>query len=519
MNANSLTLRITHPDGSTRESRIEQESIILGSGSNAQLRLPDLKVSNQHLMLKVANNVITAIDLASEHGTTLREMRILSPVSLTPGDVLRLGQSSVEVVVVQQAARSPVGELPNLVFPRMAPAAPHAPLPHAVMARMSAPPGLSSRSVQGSAAFKLQPRSEPARPAIATAKSMSSPEEKAWRLLAGPLPKDAEPTEAAHVLQASMVWHDQILAVEHLAEGVPVTLGSDSSNVFPLEAAGLGRRFELGSNTGRRLQLKLPREAEVTLYRNDSTVSWAALQEAGRVSRSPAGQLAVEVSLHERARVRIGALSFLLRFVKPAPEVSVRKQMDRDTALFLSMLGASSLLAILGGVWLYLRPPHALTGAENLQNQAQYVRMIMKPAPRAPVKASPLDKKPGASEGELAKNDEGRMGKPEAKKLEADPSKSGAPKPDKRAQDLKRVRNAGLLGALAKGDAASSVFGPGGLGSGINHALGGLKAGAGAGDARGVGGFGARGTGVGGGGLGLTAGGLGTKGMGSGRQH
>jgi TonB family protein len=60
------------------------------------------------------------------------------------------------------------------------------------------------------------------------------------------------------------------------------------------------------------------------------------------------------------------------------------------------------------------------------------------------------------------------------------------------------------------------VFGPGGLGTGINNALGGLKAGAGLGDAQGVGGLGSRGNGPGGGGTALGIGGLGTKGNGRG---
>jgi hypothetical protein len=53
------------------------------------------------------------------------------------------------------------------------------------------------------------------------------------------------------------------------------------------------------------------------------------------------------------------------------------------------------------------------------------------------------------------------------------------------------------------------VFGPGGLGSGVNNALGGLK-GASMGDAGGAGGLGSRGTGAGGGGTGLGIGGLGS---------
>ncbi|MFY0575853.1 AgmX/PglI C-terminal domain-containing protein [Cystobacter fuscus] len=88
---------------------------------------------------------------------------------------------------------------------------------------------------------------------------------------------------------------------------------------------------------------------------------------------------------------------------------------------------------------------------------------------------------------------------------------------NKKEQDRKTIAQVGLLGAMKglKGG-ASDVFGPGGLGTGINTALGGLKSGAGMGDAQGVGGLGSRGQGTGGGGTGLGMGGLGTKGNGRG---
>ncbi|MGQ0507032.1 MAG: hypothetical protein ACT4TC_17125, partial [Myxococcaceae bacterium] len=84
----------------------------------------------------------------------------------------------------------------------------------------------------------------------------------------------------------------------------------------------------------------------------------------------------------------------------------------------------------------------------------------------------------GVAEGAKAKDKEGKFGKQEAKKDEADPSKKGSPVVDenKREQDRKKVMSAGLLGALGGASgAASNVFGPGGLGTGINNALGGLK--------------------------------------------
>src|SRR4029077_12525385 len=149
-------------------------------------------------------------------------------------------------------------------------------------------------------------------------------------------------------------------------------------------------------------------------------------------------------------------------------------------------------------------------------NPAKYVKMIVRPEKEKALKKLDLS---GLEEGKKPKDDEGKFGKKDEKKDKADPSKKGSPIVDanKREEDRKKVMAAGLLGALGgAAGGASNVFGPGGLGTGINNALGGLKGGAGLGDAHGVGGLGSRGTGPGGGGTGLGLGGLGTKGMGHG---
>jgi hypothetical protein len=118
----------------------------------------------------------------------------------------------------------------------------------------------------------------------------------------------------------------------------------------------------------------------------------------------------------------------------------------------------------------------------------------------------------GSKGGGKHKDEEGKFGKKEAKQKDALASAKGAPKvdPNKREKDRKIALNAGILGALkgGKAEAVSNVFGPGGLGTGINNALGGLR-GTAMGDAGGMGGLGSRGTGPGGGGNSLGIGGLG----------
>ena len=92
-------------------------------------------------------------------------------------------------------------------------------------------------------------------------------------------------------------------------------------------------------------------------------------------------------------------------------------------------------------------------------------------------------------------------------------SKKGAPKvdPNKREEDRKIAQNAGIFKALrgGKGGAVSQILGPGGLGTGMNDAMGGLR-GQAMGEAGGAGGLGLRGSGGGGGGNSLGIGGLGS---------
>ena len=88
----SITFRITSPDGTTTESSSDLESVIIGSGSGATVKISDPKVSNLHAMLKVEKTgTVSVMDLGSEHGTTVKDQRIKDSVTLASGDELNIG--------------------------------------------------------------------------------------------------------------------------------------------------------------------------------------------------------------------------------------------------------------------------------------------------------------------------------------------------------------------------------------------------------------------------------------------
>ncbi len=496
---NALTLRITGPDGSVTESSSDLESVILGSGAGAAIKLSDPKVSNLHVMLKVEKNgVVTAIDLGSEGGTRVREKEIKDPTVLASGDVIRVGTSQVTVLFGDEKAATP-------------------PPPPAVAPVVAAPAVVVAAPAPVKAAAAPAPAPVKAK---APAKGLAGTGRNAATLFNDPLPPEATPAEDNKVLQVALLWGDTLINVQHFGDGVPVTIGEARHNKFHVFASSLGSSFTLATASSAGLLVNVPSEAGVVVSSGtNSHKSKEQLRGEGklRASDGPNRADAIELGLHDRVQVSLENVAFIIRYVRPSAAVTVSRMEEADFTFF--KITSICIMAFIALVAAMLLTPHdgLYTSDDIFQNPSKYVKLLVKPEKK--IELQKFKDLSGVAEGAKAKDKEGKFGKQEAKKEEADPSKKGAPIVDanKREEDRKKVMAAGLLGALGgAAGGASNVFGPGGLGTGINNALGGLKGGAGMGDAHGVGGLGSRGTGPGGGGTGLGLGGLGTKGTGRG---
>jgi TonB family protein len=428
---NALKLRITGPDGSTTESRSEGESVIIGSGAGAGLRLSDPDVSSLHLLLKLeSGGGVTAIDLGSARGTRFKDQQVRAPLPLSSGDVLELGGTRLQVLFGQDEDRL------------RGPAKPF--------------------SIRGGAAL----------------------------LFSQALPPHEKPTDENKVLQVAMLWGDTVIDVQHFGDGAPVTIGEKEGNCFQVFSAAIGDSFPLAVAHGSSVTAAVPSTA------------------------APSGETLVG-GLHDRLHIPLENVSFILRFVRRQPGVKVRVLEDTDIGfLKIAALCAMAFIALIADFLINGQPaPRVDRGA--LQPPAQFAKLLIRLEEK---RKQPSKKVSGVREGAKAMDEEGKFGLKNAKKEEADPSRPGSPivDPNKREDDRKKVMTAGLLGAWGKSPDASNILGPGGLGIGINNALGGLKAGAGLTDARGIGGLGSRGSGSGGGGTALGLGGLGTRGDGRG---
>jgi len=460
-----LTLHIEGPGGAWTESVEDVDSLLIGSGPEAKIRLHDPGVSPLHLLLKSERGRgFRAIDLGSEAGTRLDGVLLRGPVELASGAELRLGNTRIRVDLEDEEPAAPVLQLP-LPPERVAAAT-------RVQAEQTAPP---------------QPVP-----------------------LKDFLPAELRPTETSKVLQVAQMWGDTPLSVQQFRENEPVTIGASKRNRFQVFSPTTAETFTLARGFGTKIRLQLPPDAGLVVSTNGHRRSTAELESERRLV-PVAGDSSIrslELGLHEAAGVTFGNVNFAIRFVRPATAVAASGWDESEYRFFkIGAVCVLAFVALLTGVVLTspdLRPLDASNTAQK------YIRFLVRPQRRAQAEKKKASLAAKAAEKEkLAKEEE---------KQRTEPSRPGAPARDqkKREEDRRRVMNAGLLGALKGKPGASNIFGPGGLGSGVNNALGGLRSGAGMGNQQGVGGLGSRGSGPGGGGVGLGMGGLGTKGLGTG---
>ena len=331
-----------------------------------------------------------------------------------------------------------------------------------------------------------------------------------------PLPAEAVPTETERVLQVALLWGDSLINVAHFEQGVAVSVGEDKGNRFNVYATGLGATFPLAVSKGSTATVNVPNDAGLVMtVRGESQKSKEQLKSDGKLRGSDApGASSVELGLHDQIQISFDNVAFIVRFVRPSAAISVNALQEHDFTFFkIVSICLMAFVALVAAMVLTPRGDGS-EGDDIFANPAKYVKMVVRPEKKQEIKK--FKDLSGVAEGAKAKEKEGKFGKQDAKKQDADPSKKGAPVVDanKREEDRKKVSS--LMAGMFGGGAASNVFGAGGLGTGINNALGGLQGGAGVGDAQGVGGLGSRGAGAGGGGTGLGLGGLGTKGGGRG---
>ncbi|MCK6544328.1 AgmX/PglI C-terminal domain-containing protein [Myxococcota bacterium] len=566
----NIGFQITMPDGKSFETSYESDSVLIGSGPSAVLRLEDPEVSSIHAVVKVgADGAATIIDLGSEAGTNVNGQAITEAVALKPGDVLGLGgvklvfqsgagkaegakapkayaladeDKTVEANLGGKAAASMPPEPPTKVGPPPPPPAARAAKADAPkdetqkIAAKPAEPASAGPGDLGSA-----DRAKPAKPSKAPVAEptmkirdrshdnghsktqthhqgqsvITSEQDLDVSILTAPLPDANKPTADQRVLEISAMWGSEVIDTIMVSEPRPIVVGNRLTKVADLrvDASLPADSFTIATNQGGEATIVFPADAKVGVRKADGKV---AREVSAGAADAPFPAKSYQLKVGEKFAYKAGTLTFTAQYVKGDAKMGKSAGMDW---YFPRVFAISFLLHAFFVAAAFITPENAggLTD-DLLKNQNRFAQMILK-AQEKEKKQKKLDLS-GMKGGAKHKGEEGKFGKKDKPKKDALASKAGAPRvdPNKREADRKIALNSGLLGILkgaGSSGAVSNVFGPGGLGTGINNAMGGLR-GTEMGDAGGAGGLGTRGTGAGGGGNSLGIGGLGTYGHGRG---
>jgi FHA domain/FhaA, N-terminal domain len=90
------TLLVQSPGAAPREYPVRIASVRIGRGSDNDLVLADARVSRQHGLLSARQGGLVYTDLGSSNGSFVNAGRVRE-VALGPGDVLRLGDTTVTI--------------------------------------------------------------------------------------------------------------------------------------------------------------------------------------------------------------------------------------------------------------------------------------------------------------------------------------------------------------------------------------------------------------------------------------
>ncbi|MDP2344339.1 MAG: AgmX/PglI C-terminal domain-containing protein [Deltaproteobacteria bacterium] len=301
------------------------------------------------------------------------------------------------------------------------------------------------------------------------------------------LTNEFKPTDKRDV-DVTAVWGGTVIGVARASVGKNVTIGDSPTASFRISHPAIPS----------------PNYPLVTLSGTGAVVQAASGMELFVNDKPASGSVNLETG--QKVRVVVGPIELVVQYSKKSPMALMGPILD----IFYSKILAVALILQMGLIVALLITPiiPGLDDDDLFKNQSDFTKLILAAQEKKKEKKEDLSGKKAAK----AKDDAGVFGKKDKPKEDKLASKKGAPTvdKDKREEDRKIAMDAlAALGLKGPEGAVSNVFGPGGLGSGVNNALGGLK-GASMGDAGGAGGLGSRGTGAGGGGNGLGIGGLGS---------
>ncbi len=559
----SISLTIQLANGGTKVLEFTtSDPIMVGSGASSHVKLDGDDVSSLHCMLKPRDGKVFVLDLGSDDGTSLNGKDLKGETALEDGDVVSVGQCRLTVhfggdmlaptvpirrsghTAALEEATVPLRETPvddRTVEAKKSPSKPAprpAPLADVTQVDVQTPPPRPEPRTEKRAADVVVEQKKEA-PAAKAPDARKASREDATEVVRerrnGRTATDMEPRVNQREKSKSGFklghtsdhhGHRKMGEAESETKALTPALSSEfkpadkrsvdvtatwGNTVIGVARAAAGKSITIGDSDAADFRLSHPSipskaYALVTVGPNGAVVNPASGMEVLVDGKPASGSVSLEQD--QKVTVRVGPVELVVQYSKKAPIALM--VLSELIDVFYTKILAFALIMQMGliAALLITPPSHSLDDEDLFKNNSDFTKLILAAQEKKKEKKEDLSGKKAAA----AKDDAGLFGKKDKPKEDKAASKKGAPTvdKDKREEDRKIAQDAlAALGLTGPQGAVSNVFGPGGLGSGVNNALGGLK-GASMGDAGGAGGLGSRGTGAGGGGNGLGIGGIGS---------
>jgi hypothetical protein len=539
-----LDLQVFDGDKLVANGRFEQSKIVMGRILSADFRIPDSRVSRIHALLeRLDDGSVRITDLASSHGTTVNNERVIERV-VGPADDIRLAGLKLQMTFIA------LEETPEA--PRPSERAAAAPAARAAAAPRAPAPSPASMSAASPA---VKQNRDPT--VIRSLKESASSR--------GVLEATSKPHEE---LEVTVYWGETILNIDHCRDrSKTIRIGESVGNDYIVASNVLPPQFDFIRVSGSQAEIQMHPSMRGSARVGGKIVRFEQDAQTPNVPSS------IRLAGDDIAKIQVGSVHFFLMFVGKPPEIPRDVIFDQGR-LYWALQILFSIAALLV-IWLgsFYKPPIEGIVKEFPEQMRRVIVQTYKKQARPAIVGDKAQtgvsvdgaqqigdkaQKAGGDEGEGARErgEEGKRGRPDSKQelgvekrpIIAKPApiapgkQAPAPAPKigkevKLGQAPKLTENAKpkpmamhspkptntpaqtIMSALRGSGLSAGTSTGGGKFSGqvaVDEAFTGVGATTGTG--RGSGGSGLQGTGQGGGGTAVGVGGLGTKGFGAGAR-
>ncbi|MEO5666715.1 MAG: AgmX/PglI C-terminal domain-containing protein [Bdellovibrionota bacterium] len=327
-----LDLQVFDGDKLVAHGRFEQNKIVMGRILSADFRISDSRVSRIHALLeRLDDGSIRITDLASSHGTTVNNERVIERV-IGPADDIRIAGLKLQMTfqAIEDAPEAPTSAPRTAKAPEGARSAPPSPVASPA-ARASVPPSAAAPAVKTNRD-----------PTVVRSLKDSAHSR-------GVLDSTTKPHEE---LEVTVYWGETILNVDHCRDRrKTIRIGESVGNDYIVASSVLPSQFDFIRVNGSEAEIQMHPSMRGSARVGGKIVRFE--QDAG-VASSPSS---IRLAGDDIAKIQVGSVHFFLMFVGKPPEIPRDVIFDQGRLYWFLQISFSIVALLFLWLGTFYKPP------------------------------------------------------------------------------------------------------------------------------------------------------------------